>query len=239
MVIIRRDYLRKLKHRSSKYQTQQQSREAELFSVGNEVIYDRVQDGSETTKLKVWNRKIVTKYEHHSFGFIPTKYIRHFVSDDITQDSTQAYAQMKVTNKWAKETLGAKLLMYLEDGATQHYKNACACGDKLAEAQELGIPIITFWSCTDDGKCEVDAAGKNFADDHVKKGVPKIVEEGKDPLNCGVLVDNYNEDSQIPPHQGKESPLDHREAFHLKPETIEAFRASRPTFDTLVILSIF
>ena len=38
MVLIRRDYLRKLKHRSSKYQTQAQSRDAELFSVGNEII---------------------------------------------------------------------------------------------------------------------------------------------------------------------------------------------------------
>ena len=37
--LIRRDYGRKLKFRSNKYQTQLESRSAESYSVGNEVDY--------------------------------------------------------------------------------------------------------------------------------------------------------------------------------------------------------
>ena len=187
--------------------------------MGNEVIYVQTQKDGEKTTYK--------------------KYIRHFLSDDITQDSTQAYAQMKITNKWAVEEKGAKLLMYLEDGASQHYKNANAEGDKRKEAQELKVPIITFWSCTDDGKCEVDGAGKACANAHKDVLVPKAVERAEDPVDCEVLVDVYNEACRYPEHQSKGSPLDYREAFHLDPSVIETLRASRPAFATRVFALIF
>jgi len=221
MVLIRRDYLRKLKHRSSKYQTQGQSREAELFSVGNEVVYVQAQQAGEDTKYK--------------------KYIRHFLSDDITQDTTQAYAQMLITNKWAVKEKKAKLLMYLEDGASQHYKNVNACADKLRDAQNLGVPILTFWSCTDDGKSEVDGAGKAFANTHVTDLVPDVIEKAKDPLDCKNLRDSYNITKKFvkKENRSKSTCVDYREAFAIEPQTIEELRASRPTFETLVFIFLY
>jgi len=134
----------------------------------NEVVYVQTQRSGELTKYR--------------------KYIRHFLSDDISQDATQAYAEMMVTNKWAVDKHKAKLLMYMEDGASLHYKNVNACCDKLNEAQTLGVPIITFWSCTDDGKCEVDGSGKAFADSHKNVLVPDAVENARDPVDVHDIV---------------------------------------------------
>ena len=96
--LCRRDYGRKLKHRSAKYQTQLESRSAERYSVGNEVNY-----------VKVLN-------EDGSWKWV--QYIKHYVSDDITQDSTQAYYQMHHTVEWFKDK-GVKVIIYIEDGARQ------------------------------------------------------------------------------------------------------------------------
>ena len=63
MVVIRRDYLRKLKHRSSKYQTAEQQRLADLFSTGNEVIYVPVKQGEGLTEsvLSLWRNFLTLK----------------------------------------------------------------------------------------------------------------------------------------------------------------------------------
>ena len=50
MVVIRRDFLRKLKHRSSKDQTQEQQRTADLFSIENELLYTPKSQEGELTQ---------------------------------------------------------------------------------------------------------------------------------------------------------------------------------------------
>ena len=101
--VCRRDYGRKLKFPSAKYQTQLESRSAKMFSVGNEVDYvKKVREGG------VWS------YE---------QYIKHYLSEDTTQDSTQAFYQMAQTVEWFKNVMGVEVLIFLEDGARQQYQH--------------------------------------------------------------------------------------------------------------------
>ena len=101
--VCRRDYGRKLKFRSAKYQTQLESRSAKMFSVGNEVDYvKKVREGG------VWS------YE---------QYIKHYLSEDTTQDSTQAFYQMAQTVEWFKNVMGVEVLIFLEDGSRQQYQH--------------------------------------------------------------------------------------------------------------------
>ena len=104
--------------------------------------------------------------------------MKHFLSDDTTQDATQAFAEMKISNVWAVKKKGA--LSYClslhfifqihrtlcKDSQYDNafvfgrrrnptvffqklkfsflsYKSTNGLGDKLTEAQELGVPILT------------------------------------------------------------------------------------------------
>ena len=97
--LVRRDYGRKLKFRSNKYQTQLESRSAESYSVGNEVDYVMVLGDDNKWR---WEQ-----------------YVRHYLSEDTTQDATQAYLQMRQTHDWLVKVRGAKFIIYFEDGARQ------------------------------------------------------------------------------------------------------------------------
>ena len=99
--LCRRDYGRKLKFRSAKYQTQLESRSATMFSNGNEVDY-------------------IPKWESAEEMFGWAQHIRHYLSEDTTQDSTQAFYQMRHTMDWFKSK-GVKAVIYIEDGARQQY----------------------------------------------------------------------------------------------------------------------
>ena len=98
--ICRRDYGRKLKLRSGKYQTQLESRSAESYSNGNEVNY----------------LKAIRSLEGEDWGW--EQHIRHYLSEDTTQDASQAYLQMHTTNKWFAEK-GVESIIFIEDGARQ------------------------------------------------------------------------------------------------------------------------
>ena len=99
MCIIRRDFLRKLKKRTGSVMNAKAVQRASLFSTGNEVAYFPVNEPGDPKKY--------------------LKDVRHFLCDDVTQDATQAYAQMIVTDDWLVKEKKAKLIYYWEDGATQ------------------------------------------------------------------------------------------------------------------------
>ena len=101
------------------------------------------------------------------------------------------------------------------------------------------IFIVNDWfrSCTDDGKCEVDGAGRTFANNHKDKIVPHLVEKGRDPLNNDEIVANHNDKLRNAIHKSDDSRLQERLAYHIKLATIRALRASRPLFDTLVTIT--
>ena len=98
--ICRRDFGRKLKLRSGKYQTQLESRTAESYSNGNEVNY----------------LKAIRSLEGDEWGW--DQHIRHYLSMDVTQDPSQAFLQMHKTNEWFKEK-GVESIIFIEDGARQ------------------------------------------------------------------------------------------------------------------------
>ena len=119
------------------------------------------------------------------------------------------------------------------------YKCANGCRDKLREAMRLEIPILTFWSGTDEGKCEVDSRGRDFADKH--RNIPdSIVSRGGDPEDFHEISDEINNNHSTFPKADKRylrCNIRHCEVIEVK--DLEEMRKKLPRTDTLVIKSPF
>ena len=82
----------------------------------------------------------------------------------------------------------------------------------------------------------MDGVGRTFADTHRKNLVPKIVEDGKDPLDNDELCAQYLKNHRYPSHSDKDTRLQERFCYHLTLADLHKLRGERPLFDTLVTI---
>ena len=114
------------------------------------------------------------------------------------------------------------------------YKNANACHDKVREAQRLDIPILTFWSGTDEGKCEVDSRGKDVANVLLK--IPDtITARGEDPTELSNLAAEINAHHSDFPNKREYGRCNGRSAFVIDTSKLVDMRKELHTTETLVI----
>ena len=114
------------------------------------------------------------------------------------------------------------------------YKNASACGDKASEAQRLNVPMLTIWSPSEAGKCEVDPKGSTFAKIAREKLVADCLEEHSDPQKCINLASAFNAKYRVPPRSRKNTRCKDRFAVHLPKDDADALRLELPLWDRLV-----
>ena len=103
----------------------------------------------------------------------------------------------------------------------------------------LKIPILTFWSGTDEGKCEVDSRGRDFADKH--RNIPdSIVARGGDPEDLHEIRDEINTNhSTFPSADPKYRRCNIRHVEVLEVKDLEELRKKLPRTDTLVCAILF
>ena len=120
------------------------------------------------------------------------------------------------------------------------YKNASACGDKASEAQRLNVPILTIWSPSEAGKCEVDPKGATFAKIAREKLVKDCLEEYKtDPQKCMNLTNAFNAKYRVPPKGRKNTRCKDRFAVHIPKDDADALRTELPLWGPLVPTFVF